>query len=173
MTSLCDFHELLSQQQSHFWCFSFFTTPLFVFAGIHFAMETFSECYVCRAGIPGNSNVFSRDLTLYSYLHTFIFFNIKYILQINLVFIFANRFPSWPGHNPDQVWRSKFLAALKFSQDIIDKPPSQIEVRRVICNRHFTASCFTEEKLLIHGSVPELFLNEIRNNDVNKFYFPY
>ncbi len=62
-----------------------------------------------------------------------------------------------------------FLAALKFSQDIIDKPPSQIEVRRVICNRHFTASCFTEEKLLIHGSVPELCLDEIRNNDVNKF----
>jgi len=71
---------------------------------------------------------------------------------------------------PDQVWRSKFLAALKFPQEIIDKPPSELEKKRIICGRHFMDSCFTSngdgKVLLNHGSIPELYLEELQNNHV-------
>ena len=63
--------------------FIFHHSTLFLQAS-HFEMETFSECYVCRAG---KSNVFSRDLTLYSYLHIPLFsliLNIFYRLTLFL-----------------------------------------------------------------------------------------
>lgn len=133
-------------------------------------METSTTCYVCHAD---KTIAFNRYLSFFQYLHKwFSFMNILPITQFLFLILAHIRFPSGLGHLPDQVWRIKWLTALKFSPEIIDKPPTQIERGWIICERHFADSCFIDGKLLIHGSVPELYLDEMRSNEV-LFYFPF
>lgn len=165
------FHKLLSQ--SCFWCSSFLTSWLFFCLQAPIVqMETSTKCYVCHADKTKASN---RHLSFFQYLHTYPFLFLLFYLfcKPNFVSLFPKfthtRFPSGLDYLPDQVWRIKWLTALKFSQEIIDKPPSQIERGYIICERHFTDASITNGKRLVHGSVPDLFLDEIGNNEVQVY----